>query len=350
MGYSASDGAYPGPLSPGKKVGIGVGVVIVFLLLVMGIGACGSLYTPNSGDVTVVRNGKSVVPSDWFDNHKIRQVVQNGAGNTWIGFGSQTHPYPASSQQRYFRMQTDAQTGDPTKNSDSAAVTVPTSDGVEVTVSGTFYFYTAFDGSPRGDRLVQSFDTQFGTRTFSGKHVYGGQPGFSAWLGVIAEPIIANNLRSSISGVTCAELLSSCALVQNANTASGKTNQLAAGKANQSNIARIQDEVAANLKADLAATLGAPYFRDIKFQIAGVTPPDQIQKAINNAQAAFAQISQAQAKIKSAQADAEANRQRESGYEQCPACATIDALKAIPSSVTTFAPGSGFAITQQTGK
>jgi hypothetical protein len=33
------------------------------------------------------------------------------------------------------------------------------------------------------------------------------------------------------------------------------------------------------------------------------------------------------------------------GYENCPACAQIDLLKAIPPSVTTFAPGTGFAVT-----
>jgi hypothetical protein len=35
------------------------------------------------------------------------------------------------------------------------------------------------------------------------------------------------------------------------------------------------------------------------------------------------------------------------GTEQCPACAQIDTLKAIPPNVTTFAPGSGFAVTSK---
>jgi hypothetical protein len=62
-------------------------------------------------------------------------------------------------------------------------------------------------------------------------------------------------------------------------------------------------------------------------------------------QASFAQIIQAQAKIASATAEAAANSQRQKGYENCPACAQIDLLKAIPPSVTTFAPGTGFAVT-----
>lgn len=46
-----------------------------------------------------------------------------------------------------------------------------------------------------------------------------------------------------------------------------------------------------------------------------------------------------------AQVEAKANEERQKGYQACPACATIDTLKAIPPTVTTFAPGAGFAIT-----
>jgi hypothetical protein len=49
--------------------------------------------------------------------------------------------------------------------------------------------------------------------------------------------------------------------------------------------------------------------------------------------------------IASATAEATANSQRQKGDENCPACAQIDLLKAIPPSVTTFAPGAGFAVT-----
>lgn len=312
--------------------------------------AVGCMSTPQSGEISVVRNGKAWYwPLDWFDNHKIRGIIQNGASNTWTGLGSDVHPYPVSTQQRYYRMETcvDDHGAVPCENADTVAVTVPTSDGVEATISGTFYFYTAFDGTKKGDDLLKSFDTQFATRTFGGKHVYDGQSGFSSWLGVIVEPVSANNLRSSISGVTCAELVSSCALVQNqGQQASKKAEDLANGKVNQSNINRIQDEVSANLKRDLESTLGQDYFRDIKFQISGVTLPVKIQDAINDAQSAFAAVSQAQAKIQSARAEALANEAKQRSYETCPACATIDSLKAIPPSVTTFAPGAGFAITQ----
>lgn len=332
-------------MTTGEKRGAAA-IVAFLVLLLLFIAIISSLHTPQAGEVTVVRNGKAWFwPPDWFDNHKIRGVIDNGSGNSWTGFGSHVHPYPVSSQQRFYRMESCG--AERCGRADTTAVTVPTSDGVEATISGTFYFYTAFDGTQKGNGLLESFDTQFATRTFDGEHVYDGQKGFSHWLGIIVEPVSANNLRSSISGVTCAQLVSSCALVQNnSQTAVTKTTDLAQGKVNQSNINRIQEEVATNLRRDLTETLGRDYFRDIKFQISGVTLPPKIQDAINDAQSAFAQVSQAQAKVQSAKADAEANRLRQRGYKDCPACAQIDTLKAIPPTVTTFAPGSGFTITQ----
>jgi hypothetical protein len=77
--------------------------------------------------------------------------------------------------------------------------------------------------------------------------------------------------------------------------------------------------------------------------------PQAVQDAINRSQAAFAAVTEAQAKVQQAKAEALANQQRQLGYAQCPACAQIDMLKAIPPSVTTFAPGSGFAITAPSG-
>lgn len=323
---------------------------MVGILLAMLAGMTGCMSTPKSGEIGVVRNGKAWYwPGDWFDNHKIRGTVANGSGNTMIGLGSDVHYYPVSTQQRYYRMAScfKDQVEVPCEGADSVAVTVPTSDGVEARISGTLYFYTVF-GDARldaGNKLLESFDTQFATRTFGGAHVFDDN-GWSKWLGAIVEPVEQNNLRSSISGVTCAELVSSCALVQNSTQlASQAAKDLATGKVNQQNIQRIQDEVATNLKSDLKSTLGEDYFRDIKFQISSVTLPAKVQSAIDDAQSAFAQVSQAQAIKQRATQEALANQERQKGYERCPACAQIDTLKAIPNNVTTFAPGANFAIT-----
>lgn len=112
------------------------------------------------------------------------------------------------------------------------------------------------------------------------------------------------------------------------------------------NLGRIQDSINTSLAADLQSTLGGPFITDVRFNLVRIALPTEVQSAINRAQAAFAAVTESQAKVEQARAEALANEQRQKGYQQCPACATIDSLRAIPPTVTTFAPGGGFAITQ----
>lgn len=325
-------------------------VFVVAVVAVASLFTTGCATTPQSGETGVIRNGKAWYwPFDWFDNHKIRGVVPNGAGNTWTGLGSSVHYYPVSTQQRFFRLAScRGEDGvEPCSGADGTAITVPTSDGVEVTISGTFFFNTAFDGTKTGDTLLKDFDTQFSTRTFNGKHPYEGNGGWSNFLEVNVEPTIVNNMRQVVSGLSCAELVSSCALVQNNSAAQARAQELARGKVNQNNVQRVQDAVVAGLKPDIENTLGKDYFKNIKFNLTTVTLPSTVQRAIDESQAAFAQVSKAQARVQQAKADATANAERQKGYKSCPACAQIDTLKAIPPNVTTFAPGSGFSITNK---
>ena len=133
--------------------------------------------------------------------------------------------------------------------------------------------------------------------------------------------------------------------MQNSNGSVVKT-PATAGNQSNFNITKIQNSINTSLAADLTSTLGGDYIIGVKFNLAKITLPAQLQTAINSAQAAFAAVTEAQARVASAKADADANAERERGYRDCPACATIDTLKAIPPTVTTFAPGSGFSITQ----
>ena len=114
------------------------------------------MATPEGGEVMVIRNGGP------FDDKQIRQVVPNGAGNTWIGFGSQAHPYPASDQQRLYKF-------DDTPDADAKPVEVPTRDGVRVRLTGTFYINTAFDGTPEGERLLRASTPRSGRAAFTGR-------------------------------------------------------------------------------------------------------------------------------------------------------------------------------------
>lgn len=99
------------------------------LMLALVLGATGCYTTPQAGEIGVVRNGGP------FDNHNIRQIVDNGSGNTWPGWYSSTHYYPVDTQQRFFKMETCAgNDGGVCRGADAPAVTVPTSDGVEVRI------------------------------------------------------------------------------------------------------------------------------------------------------------------------------------------------------------------------
>ena len=221
----------------------------------------------------------------------------------------------------------------------------PTADGVEVGVEGTVYFTLNTDQA-----ILRQFDDKYGTREYRGldgelRHPYGNDEGWTSFLDQIVRPVISNDLREQIGDFRCAELQASCALVQNSNGNVVKT-PTGGGTQSNFNITKIQNSINTSLAADLTSTLGGDYIVGVKFNLAKITLPAELQTAINRAQAAFAAVTEAQARVASAKADADANAQRERGYRDCPACATIDTLKAIPPNVTTFAPGSGFAITQ----
>jgi hypothetical protein len=61
---------------------------------------------------------------------------------------------------------------------------------------------------------------------------------------------------------------------------------------------------------------------------------------VDQAQAAFAKVTEAQAKVAHARAEADANKARQDGYNKCPTCAEIEKLKALPQGITVYAPGN----------
>ena len=299
----------------------GTALAAVVLVIIVGIVAGFSGCTkPKAGEIGVIRNGGVL------DNKNIRGTVDNGSGITWAGFWSDTHYYPVDSQQRFFRMAT---CGDNVcKGADGFAVKVPTADGVDVEIEGTFYLNTTFNNSPEGLEAVQKFDTQFATRTFGGKHPYEGVEGWEAFLGAMVEPVVVNNLRETVAGIECADLVSSCALVQNSGAA------VKGVEVNRSDsVVQVQKAVQEGLSTDLKATLRGNYFGNVQFRLSRVVLPEKIQSAINDAQSAFAQVSQAQAKIQSAKAEAKANEERQRGYDNCEVCGRIDTIKELPKGL-----------------
>lgn len=327
----------------GRRPGRGVLPAVASVLataVVLLIGLVG-LFTgfdkTTGGEIGVVRNG------GWFDNNQVRQVIQPASGLTWTGFWSTTHRYPA--QQRFYTITADSKRGDRTGVD---VVNTPSGDGVDMGIEGTIYFTLNLDPA-----TMKAFDDKFGTRQFRGldgvlRYAYDGDEGWSTFLDAIVRPVIDNDLRIQVNSFRCAELVSSCALVQNGaqNGQNVVTSPVAGtgGQQNNTNIAKVQDAVNSSLPSDLKEMLGGDFFEGIKFNLARVTLPQTVQDAVNKAQAAYAAVSEAQAKVAQAKAEADANKKRQEGYNACPACAQIDIIKALPPGVTTYAPGANSAV------
>jgi regulator of protease activity HflC (stomatin/prohibitin superfamily) len=306
-----------------------VAVLIGLLLLcIIGIGWISAFERTNGGEVAVIRNG------GLFDNKKVRGYLPEASDRENIGLWSEAHKYP--SQQRFYKISSNADESD-TGLVDQ--VRVPTSDGVNVGIEGTIYFKLNTE-----EKILTEFDNKFGTRKFAGRYPHEGDEGFAAWLNTILRPVIDNNLRKQIGEVDCSDLIPSCNLIQN-QTLEELKNQDGQGEQANQKIAEIEASVNEGLLEDIQSQLGGPYINDIRFTLAKAVPPARIQQSIDQTQAAFAQVSRAEAKRRQAELDAQANKIRQEGYQNCPACAQIDALKAIPKTITTFAPGSGFAVT-----
>jgi regulator of protease activity HflC (stomatin/prohibitin superfamily) len=317
-----------GERKPPLAVAVVAGLVFVVLSGLL-IGACdGGFTSTQAGERVVVRNGGPL------DNKKVRQIIEPASELTWTGFFSDAHRYPAT--QRFLRISSNPQASE----SGVADNTVtPTSNGVNVGIEGTLYF----DLNGEHDTLAE-FDGRFGQRTFEGEHPYDGDSGFKKFLNSIVSPVVFANLRKQIANVTCADLISSCALVQN----EGNIRAVAqnTGQRNNENIARIEAEINASLARQIEDTLGGPYLVNLHFQIVRVTLPPSLEDAVDQAQAAFAEVSRSQARIETARNEARANRARGRAYRDCGACAQIDAITALKgTSITTWAPGGGFAVT-----
>ncbi|NJC84091.1 SPFH domain-containing protein [Planosporangium mesophilum] len=310
-------------------------MIAAVVLVVSLVGVFGGFDKTTGGEIGVVRNG------GWFDNNRVRQVIQPGSGMTWTGLWSVTHKYPA--QQRFYTITADAGRGERTGVD---VVRTPSSDGVDLGIEGTIYFTLNLD-----PKTMTEFDNKFGTRQFRGidgnlRYPYESDEGWSTFLDAIVRPVIDNDLRIQISSFRCAELVSSCALVQNGNVTGANPGAavVANGGQNNTNIAKVQDAVNNSLPRDLREMLGGDFFEGIKFNLSRITLPQTVQDAVNKAQAAYAAVSEAQARVVQAQAEADANKKRQEGYNACPTCSQIDIVKALPPGLTTYAPGANTAI------
>jgi hypothetical protein len=319
------------PRSRGAKavLAVAVGVVVIMVAVVPGLAFVTGFTKADGGHVVVVRNGGP------FDDNSIRQVIEPNSGLTSTGLFSAEHPYPST--QRNFKVSG-------AKNADSnEVINVPSKDGVLVGVEGTFYFDVNFGD----EKVMRAFDDKYGTRTYptpggNATYAWDGDDGWSAFLEFTLGNLVQNVLRQEIGNVECADLVASCSLAANASAQAAAVDPNANG--NQT-INQVQQAVNDAFTQDVDTVLGVPILIHPRFVLSKVDLPANVQQAINQAQAAFAGVTESQAALQRAQIDAKANAARQSGYVSCPTCAQIDILKSLPDGLTTYAPGQGFAVT-----
>jgi hypothetical protein len=306
-----------------------VALAVLFGAVVPGFAFLTGFSKADGGHVIVVRNGGPL------DDNSIRQVIQPNSSLTSTGLFSSDHPYPST--QRNFKVSA-------AKNADSnEVINVPTKDGVLVGVEGTFYF----DVNYTDQKVMRTFDDRFGTRTYpaasgSPRHAWEGDDGWSAFLEFTLGNLVQNVLRQEIGRVECADLVASCSLAANPSARAPVVDPNADG--NQT-INQVQQAVNDAFTADVDDVLGMPILIHPRFVLSRVELPANVQEAINQAQAAFAGVTESQAALQRAQIDAEANAARQNGYDACQTCAQMDILKSLPDGLTTYAPGTGFSVT-----
>jgi regulator of protease activity HflC (stomatin/prohibitin superfamily) len=279
------------------------------------------------GYVGVVRNGGPL------DNRAVRQILLPGQRITFTGLFSQApHNYPSVRALRSYTI-----TADPSRGGRPGVdvVNVPTRDGVRVGLEGTVYLRFVGEEDPA---LLERFDATIGTRKFplpNGQELFAwqGAAGFSAMLDAVFRPVLDNDLRREIGAFDCAELVASCALVR------PSTRHAAAPT--RSALRRIEEGIDRSLANDIVATISQPYIRDLRFRLVRVTLPGTVQTAIDEAQAEYANVNGARARLKQARYDARRTKLLGHAYTRSPSLAMIDAVKAVPKGSTVIVNTSG---------
>lgn len=289
-------------------------------------------HTPDPGRITVVRgapDGNSDV-----DDKGIQRVICPGEKRQKIGKDVDLHTYPEERSQRYYLITTDEGRGDrPTAD----YIEATTADGVKVRLEGKFYFQTAFSCNGDGEKLLRQFDDQFGARSFPlvgqggtdsspSAAPWDGSPGWDAFLDVNVRPDMDNVLPEQVGGYTCAQLNTACAVISNAK--SGKALVDAEeGKASTAARQKLEEGIVEALNKSLEGSMGAPYVKFTDFQIARITLPTEVQKAVDDAQAEYAKLSGKEAELANARLEAEKQTLLSAAYEKSPALLQLEIAK-----------------------
>jgi regulator of protease activity HflC (stomatin/prohibitin superfamily) len=303
------------------------GGVLALVVLVLAISSLGTFKAVDPGHVCVVQEGGPL------DGRSVSKVREPGEGVTSIGIFNKQRCFPAT--QRNYIISSDASVGD------RQAVDVfhsPTADSVLVGVEGQALFQ--LNTAPA---VLKDFYRKFGVRTYNGLHPYDSDDGWSAFLAQTFRPVLDNALREEIGKYRCAQLNAACALVKGASS----------GVDTGQNIAEVQTAIGQTLQQDLKQTLGGEYFQNVRFRLQQITLSAKVNDAVDEANAAKAQVSTAQYKVQVAKQNALAARELAKAYQTNPYAGLIEFAKSLPAGskpILNLNIGGGKAPTLAVGK
>jgi regulator of protease activity HflC (stomatin/prohibitin superfamily) len=307
-------------------------VLTITLLVVAGavLVSGARLSRQDAGHVGIVRNGGPL------DNRAIRQVLLPGQRVTWVGLFSQSpREYPSARIVHFYTITADPRRGD---RREVDVAHFPTQDGVQVGLQATVFFHFVGESDLT---LLRRFDQTFGNRRFpvagSDKLLrpWDGEAGFGAVLDSMFRPVLDNNLRAVVGKFACAQLVASCSLIRRT-SGPGPTRS-----STNRNINEVETRLGQSLHHELTLTLGGDYFRNIHVRIARVTLPPSVQTEVDDVQRQFVAVNGAKASVESARYQAKRNDLLAKAYNESPALARIEQIKAAPKGSTIVLTSGG---------
>lgn len=298
-----------------RLVGLGV---VGLIVLIVGLNVLTSFRAIDPGFVGVIQEGGPL------DGRGVAKVKRPGTGVEPIGVFNHMREFPATTRNYII-------SADPTRG-DQGGVDVfrtPTADSVIVGVEGQALFRLNLNAD-----VLEDFYFRFGTRRFRGLHPYEGEEGWNNFLAQQFRPVLDNSLREEIGKYSCPEINAACALAKGTDRVDRNTGQ---------NISKIQDAIATTLQNDLNSTLGGPYFVEVRFRLQQITLSDRLQDAVDQANAAKAEVSAEQQRVRGAREKAKAASELARAYRENPISGLIEFAKSLPPGsqpIINFGGGS----------
>lgn len=311
--------------------------IIALAFAVAGLNWLTKFKAVDQAHVCVVKEGGPL------DGRAISSVRQPGSGVTNIGLFNKQLCFPAT--QRNYIISSDPQLAD-SKTADSLVVS--TLDAVNVNVEGQALFTLTTNPD-----TIKLFYKKYGARSYSGKHPYDGDEGWSNFLRIYVQPALENSLREAIGDFKCTALNNTCQYVTNANKA---IKEGAEEVSNTQNLQQAADKIQTQLTDNINNILGGEFFDNVRWQFSGkgVTFRPAVQQQIDAAQAkrtevatqtleAARQVAEATGRRQVAHQDALAIREKAKAYKNNPSQVRIEVAKALAGGNIQVLGGAAIA-------